>query len=410
MEEGIKYTYNASGLVTEIQKNDVPLIKLYYNDRGHRVRKEIYNTSGSLTRTDYYVRDVAGSVLAIYNNSTLTEHAIYGSGRLGIYFRQSGSSVYQLTGHLGNVRAVVSSGGLANATDYYPGGMPMPNRQLTDGTYRYGYQGEFAETDPETGKPAFELRLYDPRINRWLTTDPYGEFHSPYLAMGNNWINIIDPDGRCTTCPDDANTGDTYNHPDHGALTFDGANWLDAGGNIALDGFTGTPNLQKGIGDFIGPAIGELSGISKFLAELEANLSVEDSRKIDHNGVTFWIDPNGFAQTNGIRIQGGSGALGFVSGGGVSKGIQFLRNPNVLKHIFRETPGHVNPQTITSQERYLKLFNSVINPNNLVETTNASKVKAGVETYHKTFSNGKQVWVEAIKGKITNAGINTIPR
>ncbi|WP_340076393.1 hypothetical protein, partial [Leptobacterium sp. I13] len=70
---------------------------------GHRVKKEIYNTSGSLTRTDYYVRDVAEGgaykkclvdifserarlphwMLAIYNNSTLTEHAIYGSGRLG---------------------------------------------------------------------------------------------------------------------------------------------------------------------------------------------------------------------------------------------------------------------------------------------------------------------------------------
>ena len=72
----------------------------------------------------------------------------------------------------------------------------MPKRQLIGGEpYRYGYQGEFAETDPETGKPAFELRLYDPRINRWLTTDPAGQYSSPYLAMGNNWINKIDPDG-----------------------------------------------------------------------------------------------------------------------------------------------------------------------------------------------------------------------
>jgi len=31
-----------------------------------------------------------------------------------------------------------------------------------------------------------------------LTTDPYREFHSPYLAMGNNWINKIDPDGGKT--------------------------------------------------------------------------------------------------------------------------------------------------------------------------------------------------------------------
>jgi len=87
-----------------------------------------------------------------------------------------------------------------NALDYFSGGMAMPNRnnQSAEG-YRYGYQGEFAETDPETGKPMFELRLYDPRINRWLTTDPYGQYHSPYVGMGNDWVNCIDPDGGWKT-------------------------------------------------------------------------------------------------------------------------------------------------------------------------------------------------------------------
>ena len=73
----------------------------------------------------------------------------------------------------------------------------MPNRQIIGGQpYRYGYQGEFAATDPETGKPAFEARLYDPRINRWLTTDPNRQFHSPYIGMGNYFTIGIDPDGR----------------------------------------------------------------------------------------------------------------------------------------------------------------------------------------------------------------------
>jgi len=74
--------------------------------------------------------------------------------------------------------------------------MPMPGRQFVNGKpYRYGYQGEFAETDTETGKPAFQLRLYDPRINRWLSPDPMRQYHSPYMAMGNNPISRIDPDG-----------------------------------------------------------------------------------------------------------------------------------------------------------------------------------------------------------------------
>ena len=76
--------------------------------------------------------------------------------------------------------------------DYYPFGMPMPNRNL-EGDYRYKYQGQ--EKDSETGKEAFELRLWDSRIGRWLTTDPARQYFSPYLGMGNNPINMVDPDG-----------------------------------------------------------------------------------------------------------------------------------------------------------------------------------------------------------------------
>lgn len=32
-------------------------------------------------------------------------------------------------------------------------------------------------------------------IMRWLTPDPYGQFHSPYVGMGNNWVNMVDPTG-----------------------------------------------------------------------------------------------------------------------------------------------------------------------------------------------------------------------
>jgi hypothetical protein len=42
------------------------------------------------------------------------------------------------------------------------------------------------------------LIIPDPRLGRWLTVDPYHEFHSPYVGMGNNPINLIDPDGGST--------------------------------------------------------------------------------------------------------------------------------------------------------------------------------------------------------------------
>ncbi len=197
--EGISYKYNASGLVTEIKKSNIPLLKLFFNDKSHRVRKEVFDTHGSLSNTQYYVRDAAGSVLAIYNNQTQIELPIYGASRLGVFFKQHNSTAYQLTDHLGNVRAVVTKNGdISSSTDYYPFGMPMPNRNTVDANgYRYAFQGQ--EKDPETGKEAFQLRLWDSRIGRWLTTDPMGQYSSPYIGMGNDPVNGIDSDGGWKT-------------------------------------------------------------------------------------------------------------------------------------------------------------------------------------------------------------------
>lgn len=84
-----------------------------------------------------------------------------------------------------------------------PAEVPKPNRN-TQSDYRYGYQGEFAEKEGEIpGVNSFELRLWDSRIGRWLTTDPANQYASPYLGMGNNPISMTDPDGGyCPDCPD----------------------------------------------------------------------------------------------------------------------------------------------------------------------------------------------------------------
>jgi RHS repeat-associated protein len=73
--------------------------------------------------------------------------------------------------------------------------MVLPDRSFTAYSYRFGYQGQFAEKDKETGYSHFEARLYDVRLSRWMTPDPAGQFFSTYLGMGNNWVNGVDPDG-----------------------------------------------------------------------------------------------------------------------------------------------------------------------------------------------------------------------
>ena len=32
-------------------------------------------------------------------------------------------------------------------------------------------------------------------IGRWLSPDPYGQYNSPYVGMGNDWAMQVDPDG-----------------------------------------------------------------------------------------------------------------------------------------------------------------------------------------------------------------------
>jgi hypothetical protein len=43
--------------------------------------------------------------------------------------------------------------------------------------------------------------MYDGRVGRWMTTDPYSQYHLPYLAMGNDPIRMIDPDGGFASSP-----------------------------------------------------------------------------------------------------------------------------------------------------------------------------------------------------------------
>ncbi|MCA1750523.1 MAG: hypothetical protein LC670_01825 [Flavobacteriales bacterium] len=42
----------------------------------------------------------------------------------------------------------------------------------------------------------FHARFYDPQLGRWFTPDPAMQFSNPYLAMGNNPVSYVDPDGE----------------------------------------------------------------------------------------------------------------------------------------------------------------------------------------------------------------------
>jgi RHS repeat-associated protein len=89
-------------------------------------------------------------------------------------------------------------GRIVEENAYYPYGLKIKGisaKAIDKGENKYGYQGEFAEDEEETGWDEFDLRTYDPQIGRWNGMDPYEQFASPYIGIGSDPINNIDPDG-----------------------------------------------------------------------------------------------------------------------------------------------------------------------------------------------------------------------
>lgn len=202
--EGRYFTYYANGRVQTVYADATHTQKLAhftYDAAGNRLLKETYASDGTnaTTRT-WYLRDGSGALHCYRQQdlaaSTTTEELPIAG--VGSYLRPSNEVRYTLTDHLGNTRVsfVRSGTGLqvVEAHDYYPHGGLMPGRQFTGSTTSpLAYQGQ--EYDEEVGLTAFNLRQYDARLGRWLTPDPYGQHYSPYLAMSNNPVSFVDPDG-----------------------------------------------------------------------------------------------------------------------------------------------------------------------------------------------------------------------
>jgi RHS repeat-associated protein len=89
-------------------------------------------------------------------------------------------------------------GAILEENHYYPQGLKIAGicaKAFAKPLNPYNYQGDYSEEEGETGWNDFDLRSYDPQTGRWLQADPYDEFASPYIGMGGDPVNNVDPDG-----------------------------------------------------------------------------------------------------------------------------------------------------------------------------------------------------------------------
>ena len=142
-----------------------------------------------------------------------------------------------LSDHLGNVRAAfhettANNLALRSYADYYPFGWRMPGRQKNPGSYRFAYQGQERDGELGTNWEAFELRLWDGRLGRWFAPDPYGQYHSPYLGMGNDPVGRFDPDGGADVpCGWSGSSYGSYVAGNAGIATREAMRGVAGGGN-----------------------------------------------------------------------------------------------------------------------------------------------------------------------------------
>jgi RHS repeat-associated protein len=268
--------WTVAGKVDSIQRPDASSrspLKFRYGASGQRVSKQVgdfYCTEPGSYR-EHYIRDAQGNIMATYRykllpvpNTTpqvyeaslkLNERPLYGSSRLGSlrtevelrslpYFDPTSANPvqqvdlnYELTDHLGNVCAVVTgrlldgNGGgtpkqaeLVSAQGYEPFGSLLPGRNYSSGSYRYLFQGQEHDDEINDGvgtSYAFEYRIHDPRIGRFLSIDPLAflfPWNSPYAFSENRVLDMVELEGlEAVPTPDKAEEeGPKWGLPDGG--------------------------------------------------------------------------------------------------------------------------------------------------------------------------------------------------
>lgn len=189
--------YNRLDLVSTVVFNNGDTIDFTYDSSGVKLKTEVTH-NGVTTVTDY----LGG--FQYRNNQLLFFPTTEG------YVQKNATNfsyTYIIKDHLGNNRlsfsdsdnsGIVSPAETLSQTNYYPMGLTHAGAVVVGGASNYNYYFQSKEQLLDNGYNMYDFgsRMYDSSVGRWFNTDPQNQFSSPYLAMGNNYIVTVDPNGE----------------------------------------------------------------------------------------------------------------------------------------------------------------------------------------------------------------------
>ena len=151
----------------------------------------LFDTNWTLMDSDEVYLPAGAS--SQYEQMSLPDIAVANDGYLYAYLVNES----EIDVHFDNLTVSVLGLNVLSTRNYYPYGSvayEWKNPDFDD-RYRFGYQGQFAEEDTVTGWNHFDVREWDSKIARWTAIDPALQYWSPYMGMGNDPLNQVDPDG-----------------------------------------------------------------------------------------------------------------------------------------------------------------------------------------------------------------------
>ena len=199
---GLNLSYNHLNLVSEVGDTSGTLAHHTYLSDGTKLSSGRPDGSGSVYRGSFvYSKDENGglSLDCILTDRGRIAAERDASGAVTVYL-----ALYNLTDHLGSVRAVVDgdTGAVIETNDYYPFGKRIPVTSPVASTSsatdlnRWHFSGKEEQSFLNANIPLLDFgsRLYNPTIARWTTSDPLSEKYygiSPYAyCLGNPIVNI----------------------------------------------------------------------------------------------------------------------------------------------------------------------------------------------------------------------------
>jgi len=235
---------------------------------------------------------------------------------------------YNLTDHLGNVRAVFAvtqqgTAELRQKTDYYPFGMVMNQSPHTGSSpqNKFLYNGKELRDDVIAGQKLdwydYGARMYDAAVGRWHVVDPLAEKYAgmnPYNYCVNNPIMFVDPDGRDGMVTGKGTKEDPY------VIT---ANYYYQKGSLSETQVKGLEKALSSFNNAVKKGVTEVKNSDGSKSFVKFNLTSQEVDNIDEaiRGDNFTFDNEArvsFGNVVGVSLmEEGSEELGSAHGWGI---------------------------------------------------------------------------------------------